>query len=292
MVEFRLIRDHEAHTEISGLYGDIRDTLRLPWTPTLFQALAVWPDYLELAWTTIKRAVATDEFRSDAFSMREIAESNMQKHHAIKRTLSDADSAGLSREALDEVRGVLHAFRYGNPKLDIIAQALWCSLRGQPVGNPAPSNRADWTNEEKYLSSLALEPVEEVDERTVGLFADIKSVLNAPFIDDDYRALARWPSFLEMAWLDLKPNLAQEWYIKGASEIRGLSRSLAMNLTTEIGLDWRRLASAGITQEDQKDIDRILESFAQSLPRSILNLSDFYLTLNDIVESDMGLRTA
>jgi hypothetical protein len=33
---------------------------------------------------------------------------------------------------------------------------------------------------------------------------DLKRVLNLPFVNTDYRALARWPSYWAMAWGDLR----------------------------------------------------------------------------------------
>lgn len=294
MVGISLILDDQAGPEISGLYGDIRNSLRIPWTPALFQALASYPVYLNLAWRTIKPAVMTDEFRSDSFGIREAAEADVQANHRSKRTLADASAAELDDEDLDDIRANIHAFRYGNPKLFIMANALHRSLAGETVGSSVESNPADETNEERYVQTVELDMVQEneADERMLELYDEIKKTVGMPIINSDYKALARWPSFLEMAWEDLKPAIGLNWYRTAEEEILNLSRGLADDLAVPLKLGLDECISAGVAKDDLNDLADILELFASGLPGLILNISDFYLTLNDIVESDMGLRAA
>jgi hypothetical protein len=42
------------------------------------------------------------------------------------------------------------------------------------------------------------------DAPTRELYEDLERVLNLPFVNTDYRALARWPSYWAMAWRDLR----------------------------------------------------------------------------------------
>lgn len=39
------------------------------------------------------------------------------------------------------------------------------------------------------------------------MFDDVKRRLGLPFLNTDYRALARWPSYFAMAWADLGPRI-------------------------------------------------------------------------------------
>ena len=45
------------------------------------------------------------------------------------------------------------------------------------------------------------------DLATRARYEDIKTVLKLPFVNTDYRALARWPSYWEAAWADMRPVL-------------------------------------------------------------------------------------
>jgi hypothetical protein len=65
-----------------------------------------------------------------------------------------------------------------------------------------------------------------VDAGTRAIYEDIKATLGLPFVNTDYRSLARWPSYFALAWADLKP-------LVGGAEHDGLcqlyqDRTLAM----------------------------------------------------------------
>jgi hypothetical protein len=40
------------------------------------------------------------------------------------------------------------------------------------------------------------------DASTRLVFDDVKTALGLPFLNTDYRALARWPSYFALAWAD------------------------------------------------------------------------------------------
>ncbi len=45
------------------------------------------------------------------------------------------------------------------------------------------------------------------DVDTCTVYEDIKAVLGLPFVNTDYRALARWPTYWQAAWADMRPKL-------------------------------------------------------------------------------------
>jgi len=45
------------------------------------------------------------------------------------------------------------------------------------------------------------------DPNTCAVYDEIKTVLGLPFVNTDYRALARWPSYWQAAWADMRPVL-------------------------------------------------------------------------------------
>ncbi|MCL4499424.1 MAG: halocarboxylic acid dehydrogenase DehI family protein [Chloroflexi bacterium] len=294
MFELNLIGDEEADDMTAGIYGDIRETLRIPWTPTIFQALASYPNYLSLAWRTIKPAVGTDEFRSDGFGIREAAEVDVQAKHKPLRTLADTAAVGLDDDDLDHIRDAIHVFKYGNPKLAIIANALYRSFQGATVGSGDRSNPAELTNEERYIREVPLEIIEENEagEDVRGIYDDIKTALDMPIVNTDYKALAQWPGFLELAWHDLKEAMKEEWYEMVVDGVWKLSSQLANDLTVPITLDRNSVMAAGVSEDDLDALENVIDLFASGLPGLIVNISHFSNTIDDIIESDMGYRAA
>jgi hypothetical protein len=45
------------------------------------------------------------------------------------------------------------------------------------------------------------------DEPTQAIYEDIKTTLQLPFVNTDYRAFARWPSYFALAWKDLRDKV-------------------------------------------------------------------------------------
>lgn len=59
-------------------------------------------------------------------------------------------------------------------------------------------------HEADVQAPLVLMEPHHVDAPTRMIYEDVKTTLKLPFINTDYRALARWPSYFAIAWQDLK----------------------------------------------------------------------------------------
>ena len=50
----RLYRNDEVPPTVALIFDEVRDVLGIPWTPSLFRALAAYPTYLELLWPQLR----------------------------------------------------------------------------------------------------------------------------------------------------------------------------------------------------------------------------------------------
>ena len=64
----------------------------------------------------------------------------------------------------------------------------------------------------RTAGKLVLMEYHHADASTRLVFDDVKAVLGLPFLNTDYRALARWPSYFALAWADLRPRLQRGEY--------------------------------------------------------------------------------
>src|SRR5262249_30365985 len=79
---------------------------------------------------------------------------------------------------------------------------------------------------------------------TRALYDELMATLRLPFVNTDYRALARWPSYFALAWQDLKPALATPAYEQLAQTIHAEASALADALPNPGGLDAQALIDA------------------------------------------------
>jgi hypothetical protein len=79
---------------------------------------------------------------------------------------------------------------------------------------------------------------EEPEDETVReVFQDIKTTLDLPNINSDYRTLALWPAYLTAAWTQLKRKIEHNEYRDASVRLRDLSHSLARPLPYPVTLD-------------------------------------------------------
>ncbi|MGI8527304.1 MAG: hypothetical protein ACR2K5_14235 [Pseudolabrys sp.] len=57
---------------------------------------------------------------------------------------------------------------------------------------------------------LVLMEQHHVDTGTRAVYEDVKATLGLPFVNTDYRSLARWPSYFALAWSDLRPSIGSD----------------------------------------------------------------------------------
>jgi hypothetical protein len=153
---------------------------------------------------------------------------------------------GWTTADIHELKATLDALNYGNPKYLILISAwneAWHQrdaggrndtlLQGReaellPYGLPEGVERFHLLDED------------EVDDRTQRLLRDIRdaSLHHAPA--SDYRVLAKWPEYLEIAYEDaLKPVANSAEYDQTSWKIRKIAREHIRGFAKPGGVAWR-----------------------------------------------------
>ena len=68
------------------------------------------------------------------------------------------------------------------------------------------------------------------------LYADLRGALGLPFVNTDYRAFARWPSYSALPWSDLKPRLSEVGYATRVECVHQAAITLAVSLPNASGI--------------------------------------------------------
>ena len=99
--------------------------------------------------------------------------------------------------------------------------------------------------------------------------------LDLPFVNTDYRALARWPSYLELAWSDLRPVLRGEVYREITGEMHKAMFKAAANLPNPTGLTALRLQEAAARDARIADVLEMTRLFTYLLPGLVTHVAYF-----------------
>jgi hypothetical protein len=108
-------------------------------------------------------------------------------------------------------------------------------------------------------------------------FRSIRGHLGLGLVPDDFRALGRWPKYLELAWADARKRDADARASVALSELSSQADDAARQLPVRVEV------SAGALQDAGADPDRVralVERFRKAMPGLVLDLALFKVQLD------------
>lgn len=266
----RLVTETEARGRTLEIYDDIRATLGLPIVPTAFQAFAVVPAFLELAWSALAPLAHTQEFFVLADRLRADAYTRCYSYFAVPDLPQKLQSEQFSRGAREEITAAIDMLNHGGSIVLLLLAVLLQSFEG-PVGQDQPCECPAVRPVYSVRPLLVNEEHAPPDVQRV--FEDVRKTLKIPQLTAELRTLARWREFFVDYWRTLKKSIESPLY-----EVcfRGVHET-AFTLTREIGvmveLTTEQLSEAGVSEDDIASVLRITDSFMTAAVSTVLNVS-------------------
>ncbi|HZD58917.1 MAG TPA: halocarboxylic acid dehydrogenase DehI family protein [Anaerolineae bacterium] len=290
MVNINPVREESATSDIKAIYEDIKQSLKLPWTPLIFQSFAMYPPFLQFIWHQLKPSTLTEQFRIDADRARGFAEIFVSEAHVQKYKHEDALANNLSVKDLIDIQTTLEAFHYGNSKLLLIGGALNKAIGGLSTGGDGNTESSHEDFGDRVIRKIDINPVEEEEasDDTKAIYQDIKATLGVSIINTDYKAVGDWPGFLKLAWDDLKLFIIWPSYSEGKSSLFEFAHHAADRLAYPIKMGRDEMESAGIHEEDFDAIEEMVSLFAGILPGLMLNVAEMRQVVEDLLGIEHG----
>jgi hypothetical protein len=275
-MQIPIIREEEASAEVGRVFADIKETLGVPVVSSFFQALAVYPKYLSLAWSQIKPQVGTAAFEGDAEGIRARSE-GAARSFDISDHASGLRRLGWTDEQVLRVRQTMDTFHRTYPRLFLIATALKESMREQPVGTPSAGGEMERASrvDVPEIQPSALTMQCEANGRVGPIVEDIKRRLDLPFVNSVYLAMACWPDYLELAWDEARSIVGMEQYVDRMVELEVMANSGMADLPHPVKADPSALHAVGVDDNGIREIRELLETFAWVLDGTVLNVAIF-----------------
>ena len=279
----RPVPEHRADEQLAGVYRDLKTTLGVPWVGVIVQAVAYYRPFFLEVWRQLRPIAATHMFEEAGEEVRRLARDRMASAFAVPSHAASLEAAGYSEKELGEIHGTLEVFEYGNPKYLILATAMAESLvKGRTLGSAGRADSPDRLARPLIQRLDAIPPMIEehhASEDLRALYADIKRTVNLPFVNSDYKAMARWPSYLACAWPSLKPVIADPAY----AGVRELVHNRALDIVDRFPFPYRMdrgaASAAGLSRPSIDELCRAIVLFQWLLPGLILNVTYFSLAL-------------
>ena len=268
----RPVPEYLADPALRAIYDDTKATLQVPWMGVVTMAFAHYPTFYAALWEGVRELAGSQEFVASCLALRREAE-------AAVLEIGVADLAGplsavdYGPREIDEIRDLIEVFSHGNMPYLLIATLARLLLEGEPLSLEKSVHPFVGGHGPATVSRLTLMEVHHGDAPTVAVYADIRATLGLPFVNTDYRALARWPSYFQRAWAGIRPNVGTVQYeravtrthVRAVEEIRGLPNP--GRLTPE---DLQSSALRDAPLEEVRDVVRL---FQWLLPGLIVNVA-------------------
>lgn len=282
-VMVRPVPEHRADQELSDIYRNLKATFGVPWVGVITQAVAYYRPFFAGAWRRFSPSAKTYFFERVSDEMRLSSWEHMEEAFVIADQAGHLREIGYSEYEIAQIRTVLDIFDYGNPKYLILATAIKEGLlTGRSFGG-TPTNARD-SLPRSPICQIAPIPVMVEEHHARGtlsdVYADIKCTLQLPFVNSDYKAMARWPSYLEQAWAALKPCIDTPAYQAARLDVHQQALAAVDALPFAYRMSQADALRAGLSDAELNDLIRAISLFQWLLSGLVLNVTHFKLAMS------------
>ena len=197
--------EYRVEGERRQWYEDMKRVFQVPWMGVVTMAYAHYPAFFKTLWQGTRALAASRPFVEAFQGNRIFVESEIEKlgPPAIGPRLT---ALGYAPREIDDIRQMVEVFSHGNQPYVLLATlARYLLESGEMAGAKEPDAAPPFEGRhgpEATVPFVLMEP-HHADAATQAVYQDIKRVLGLPFVNTDYRAFARWPSYWALAWTDL-----------------------------------------------------------------------------------------
>ncbi len=263
-----------AEGELRAVYEDTKAVLRVPWMGVVTMAFAHYPAFYAALWGGLRDLAGSVEFREACTTLRAAAE-DATAGLDPQPLAAGLREAGYSAPELERIRDEIEVFSEGNMPYLLIATAARLLLEGHALSDRRRFTLLSAPQDPGQGRSLVLMEMHHADPSTRALYRDIMAVLGLPFVNTDYRALARWPSYFALAWQAHRPTIETEAYGQACARVHATAVSLMQDLPNPGGLTPDRLRAEAQPDTQAHEIADVVRLFQWLLPGLIVNVAAF-----------------
>jgi hypothetical protein len=221
------VPEYAADAALADVYERTKRGLGVPWMGVVAMAFAHYRNFYDCLWQAMEPAVATQAFADACKELRIVAEQEAASlgPAAICPMLT---TLGYDDREIEEIKHCNEVFSSGNMPYVLMATLARLLLEGHAWDGDGSTEAHDAPGM-TAMKPVLIEP-HHAGPDIAALYADVRQTLGLPFVNTDYRAFARWPSYFEPAWTDLRSIVLSEEYEHAVRRVHDAAVSLAGGL--------------------------------------------------------------
>jgi len=271
--EIHPLPEYLASGQRGAWYEDTKRVLQVPWMGVVTMAYSHYPNFFGELWRGLKPLCESRSFVEAFLELREFVETETAQLNPkpLVKALTDL---GYAPREINNIREMNTVFSHGNQPYVIIAAIVRHLLEVGDMGEETTAEPYAESHAPEVQVPFLLMEAHHVDEPTRAVYEDVKQCLKLPFVNTDYRAFARWPSYFALAWSDLRESVATEAYeaVCQACHER-VAKLAAEELPNPGGLSSEALRRAAEADASLDEVVHMCRLFQWLLPGLITNVA-------------------
>ena len=256
-------------------YQDMKQTLQVPWMGVVTMAFSHYPTFFAELWRGLKPVCQSQKFVQACHELQGFID-EQAVGLGPKDLIPELRKKGYAQEEIKGIVAMNNIFSHGNQPYVLIATYGRYLLEGGELS--AAAHTTDLTGHHAPDCAVPLVLMEDhhADSQTHQVYEDIKDTLGLPFVNTDYRAFARWPSYFALAWSDLKDKVGKTEHEQICSAFhQRCTEIVADTLPNPAGLSSESLRQAAEQDASIEEILQVCQLFQWLLPGLITNVAYF-----------------
>ena len=268
----RPLPEYLATGDLKDKYEDMKAVFQVPWMGVVTMAYAHYPRFYDTLWAGARPLCASHAFVTASVGLRQLVE-----HEVVRLSppplVPRLEEAGYAPREIDNIRAMVEVLSHGNFPYLILATITRYLLEGGEMSTVRDAPGFAVRHAPDAVVPFVLMEPHHADPSTRAVYEEVKATLKLPFVNTDYRALSRWPSYFAMAWRDLKDVAGGPAHEALAERIHGQALDLARTLPNPGGLTSTTIREAAADDATLNEVLQMSRLFQWLLPGLVTNVA-------------------
>lgn len=269
----RPVPEYLADPDLRARYEDMKAVFQVPWMGVVTMAFAHYRQFYDCLWEGVRPLCVSAPFVDGFRDLRAFVETSVAALDPppIAERLAEA---GYAAREIAQIGETVEVFSHGNFPYLTLATIARLLLEGEGIGaegGPAPPFVGRHAPE--ISVPFVLMEMHHADAPTRARYGEVMATLGLPFVNTDYRAYARWPSYWAAAWTDLKPVVVSPAYEELCQRVHARAVEIARSLPNPGGLTGEALRVAAAADAPLEEVRDVCRLFQWLLPGLAVNVA-------------------
>lgn len=266
------VPEYLAEGELHEIYEDAKAVLQVPWMGVIAMAYAHYPTFYGRLWQGLRETFASTALVEACADLRRDVEARVAELSPppIRGRL---ESLGYGAREISGIDDVIEVFSHGNFPYCLMATIGRLAMESEEICQGGTAVPFAGRHAPDVSVPFLLMEAHHADEPTRAVYDDVKARLGLPFVNTDYRAFARWPSYFALAWDDLAPVVATPAYEDMVAETHAKIVAAARALPNPQGLSGADLREAATADAPLEEVMTMTRLFQWLLPGLVTNVA-------------------